>query len=71
MRTTSVLMDAHSRPFTFALVADIETSGAGEAVFLGSGFLDPGFVGSEDLGAGLLLSVTIDPLLLNQWLNLA
>ena len=59
-------MDAHSRPFTFALVADIETSGAGEAVFL-----DSGFVGSGDLGAGLLLSVTIDPLLLNQWLNLA
>lgn len=64
-------MDAHSRPFTFALVADIETSGAGEAVFLGSGFLDSGFLGSGDLGAGLLLSVTIDPLLLNQWLNLA
>jgi hypothetical protein len=63
-----VLIDAQSRLFSSGLAADIGAVFVEAAVFLASDFL-----GSGDLGAGvgLLLSVTIDPLILNQWLRLA
>jgi hypothetical protein len=68
-----VLIDAQSRLFSSGLAADIGAVFVEAAVFLASGFLGSGFLGSGDLGAGvgLLLSVTIDPLILNQWLRLA